>query len=332
MEAKELLNEGLKRQYRVVIPAEELTRRLDARLSEMARTARLPGFRPGKVPVAHLKRLYGRQMMGEIVDEAIRDSVERVLSDNSLRAAYQPQIALEDESGEKVEAVLSGEADLAYTMTFEITPEVEVKDFSGLELTRYRVKVPDSDVDEAVANIAEQFRDYEDKGAGATAAEGDRLTISFVGRIDGEEFEGGTAEDVPLVIGSGQFIPGFEEQLIGARAGEERTVTVTFPEQYGVEKLAGREAEFTVQVKSVEAPVEQAIDDAFAQKIGFENLEALRQRVREQAEGELAQMAHTQLKRDVLDALDEQYDFAVPQRLVDSEFEQIWHTLEHEMK
>lgn len=332
MEATELLNEGLKRQYRVVVPAAELEKRLDAKLAEMAKTVRLPGFRPGKVPVKHLKRLYGRQVMAEILDEAVREGVQRVLSDNNLKAAHQPDVALEEGGNEKVDDILAGKADLTFTMTFEITPEVEVKDFSGIELTRYKVKVPDEDVDEAIARIAEHFKDYEDKPEGAPAEEGDRVVISFVGRIDGEPFEGGSAEDVPLVLGSGQFIPGFEEQLIGAKAGEERVIRVTFPEEYGVEKLAGKEAEFTVQVKSVEAPVEQEINDEFAQKIGHADLKALRERVRESAEKELEEMAYTQLKRDVLDALDEMYDFPVPQRLVEHEFEHIWHTLEHEMK
>ncbi len=332
MEATELLNEGLKRQYKVVVPASELESKLDARLAEMARTVRLPGFRPGKVPVKHLKRLYGRQVMAEILDEAVQEAAQKVLADNNLKAAHRPDIALDGESEGKVEEILAGQADLAFTMSFEVTPEVEVKDFSGLELTRYRVKVPDEDVDEAIRNLAEQFKDYEDKPEGATAEEGDRVVISFVGRIDGEEFEGGSAEDVPLVLGSGQFIAGFEDQLVGAKAGEERIVKVTFPENYGVERLAGKEAVFTVQVKSVEAPVEQEINDEFAQKIGFENLEQLRARVREQAEAELEQMAYTQLKRDVLDALDAMYDFPVPERLVEHEFEHIWHTLEHEMK
>ncbi len=332
MEAQEILNEGLKRQYKVTVPAAELAGRLDSRLAEMAKNARIPGFRPGKVPVKHLKRLYGKQVMAEVMDEAIRDTVQKVLSDNALKAAYQPDIALADESKEAVEKIINGEADLVYTMTFEVTPEIEVGDLSDIALTRYKVKVPEEDIEEAVKNIAEQFKDYEDRPEGEPAEEGDRVVISFVGRIDGEEFEGGSAEDVPLVLGSGQFIPGFEEQLIGVKAGEERTIEVTFPEQYGVEKLAGKKAEFTVRVKSVEKPVEQEIDDAFAQKIGFENLEQLKQRVREQVEAEFEQTAYTELKRAVLDALDARYDFPVPQRLVDSEFEQIWHTLEHEMK
>ncbi len=332
MEAQEILNEGLKRQYKVTVPAAELASRLDTRLAEMAKNARLPGFRPGKVPVKHLKRLYGKQVMAEIMDEAIRDTVQKVLSDNALKAAYQPDVALADESKEAVEKIINGEADLVYTMTFEVTPQIEVGDFSDIPLTRYKVKVPEEDIEEAVREIAEQFKDYEDRPEGEAAQEGDRIVISFIGRIDGEEFEGGSAEDVPLVLGSGQFIKGFEEQLIGVKAGEERTIEVTFPEQYGVEKLAGKKAEFTVQVKSVEKPIEQEINDEFAQKIGFENLEQLKQRVREQVEAEFEQTAYTELKRAVLDALDERYDFPVPQRLVESEFEQIWHTLEHEMK
>ncbi len=333
MEVTELKNEGLERQYKVVVPVGELEARLNARLGEMAKNARIPGFRPGKVPVSHLRKLYGQQVMAEVIDEAVKETMEKVLSEKDERPAYQPDVVLEGQDDqEKVNELIAGKADLSYTMTYEITPRVEVKDLSSIELTRYKVKVSDEDIDEAVKSIAQQFKDYEDKPEGAKAEKGDRVVISFVGRVDGEEFEGGSAEDVPLELGSGQFIPGFEDQLVGAKAGDEVLVKVTFPEEYGVEKLAGKDAEFTVQVKSVEAPVETEIDDEFARKLGMKDLAELRDRVREQAEAEMDKLAYTQLKRDVLDALDEQYDFELPQKLVDSEFNQIWHTLEHQMK
>ncbi len=331
MDITEVKNEGLKRQLKVVVPAADLESRLSTRLADMAKNARIPGFRPGKVPVAHLRKLYGQQVMAEVLEEAVKDGVNKALMERGERPAYQPEIDLEGDQ-EAVNDIINGKADLAFTMTYEITPKVEVKDISGIELTRFKVKVPDEDIDEAVKSISDQFKDYEDKPEGAPAEKGDRVVISFVGRVDGEKFEGGSAEDVPLEIGSGQFIPGFEDQLIGAKAGEERIVKVTFPAEYGVEALAGKDAEFTVQVKSVETGIEPEINDAFAEKIGLKDLAELRDRVRAQAQAEMDNLSALQLKRDVLDALDAQYDFELPERLVDSEFEQIWHTLEHQMK
>ncbi|HFB99154.1 MAG TPA: trigger factor, partial [Bryobacterales bacterium] len=331
MDATEVKNEGLERKIKVTVPAADLEEKLTARLADMAKNARIPGFRPGKVPVAHLRKLYGQQAMAEILDEAVKDGMNRVLMERDERPAYQPEIDLEGDQ-EAVNEVISGKADLVFTMAYEVTPKVEVKDLSSIELTRFKVAVPDEDIDEAVKSIAVQFKDYEDKPEGAKAEKGDRVVISFVGRVDGEEFEGGSAEDTPLELGSGQFIPGFEDQLIGAKAGEERIVKVTFPEEYGVEALAGKDAEFTVTVKSVESGVEPEINDAFAQKLGMKDLEELRGKVREQAQAEMDNLSALQLKRDVLDALDAQYDFELPEKLVDSEFEQIWHTLEHQMK
>ena len=332
MDIQELKNEGLKRELRVVVPAAELEQQLENRLQELAKTVRLPGFRPGKVPVSHLRRMYGRQVKAEVVEEALRSSMDEALQKLGARAAYQPQVEVEGgEEGAK--KVIEENADLAYVMKFEVLPEVELpEDFSDIELTRYVVKVPDEDIDEAVARIAEQFRDFEDREEGAPAEEGDRLIIDFVGRIDGEEFEGGSATDVPLQLGSGQFIPGFEDQLIGAKAGEERVVKVTFPQDYPKQELAGKEAEFTVTVKQVQAPVEQKIDDALAQKLGFENLDALKEKVREQLAAEYEQSAQAQLKQDVLDILDERFSFEVPERLVETEFEQVWHALKHQME
>ncbi len=332
MDITELKNEGLARELRVVVPAAELAEKADAKLAELQKDIQLPGFRKGKVPISHLRRLYGKQAKAEAVEQALKDAVQQALAERDERAAYEPEVELEggEDAGRKI---IEEDADLVFVMKYEIMPEVEApEDFSDIEVTRYKVKIADEAVDEAVEKIAAQFRQYEEKSEGAAAEKGDRLIISFVGRIDGEEFEGGSAENVPLELGSGRFIPGFEDQLIGVKAGEERVIKVTFPKDYGVEKLAGKEAEFTVKVEKVEAPAEQEIDDEFAGKLGFESLDALREKVREQLAAEYEEAARAHLKQEVLDKLDERFDFAVPQRLVDAEFEHIWRTATEQMK
>ena len=332
MNVEVVKNEGLARELRVVVPAAEINEKLEKKLAELAKTVRLPGFRPGKVPVSHLRRMYGKQVKAEIVEEALRESMRQALEQAGAQAAYEPEVEI-DGGEEGAKQVIEGDADLAYVMKFEVLPEFEApEDFSDIAVTRYKVQVPEKDLEEALENVAKQFREFEDKGEDAKAEKGDRLIVSFVGRIDGEEFEGGSAQNVPVELGSGQFIPGFEDQLIGAKAGEERTVKVTFPEDYGVEKLAGKEAEFTVTVQAVQAPKEQAIDDEFAKKLGFENLEALRERVREQLAAEYERTAEAHAKQQVLDALDEKFDFPVPEKLVEREFEQIWHAVQHELQ
>ena len=332
MNVEEVKNEGLARELRVTVPAAEIGEKVERKLAELAKTVRLPGFRPGKVPVAHLRRMYGKQVKAEVVEETLRESMQRALEKADLVAAYEPEVEI-DGGEEGAKKVIESDADLAYVMKFEVMPEFDVpEDFSDIEVTRYKVQVPEKDLEDALENVARQFREFEDKGEDAEAEKGDRLLISFVGRIDGEEFEGGSAQNVPLELGSGQFIPGFEDQLIGAKAGEERIVKVTFPEDYGVEKLAGREAEFTVTVEAVQAAKEQAIDDEFAKKLGMESLETLRERVREQLAAEYERTAEAQVKQEVLDALDGKFDFPVPEKLVDYEFEQIWHTVQQQMK
>ncbi len=332
MDIQEVKNEGLARELRVVVPAAEIAEKLEAKLAEMAKTVNLPGFRPGKVPVQHLRRMYGKQIKAEVVENALRESMEQALQKSGERPAYQPDV--EVEGGEEgARQVVEGDADLAYLLKFEVLPEVELPDdLADMELVRYRVKISDETLQKALDDVARQFREFEDKGEDAVAEKGDRLVISFVGRIDGEEFEGGSAEDIPLELGSGRFIPGFEEQLEGAKAGEERVVKVTFPEDYPKQELAGREAEFTVTVKEVQAPKDAEIDDEFAKRLGFDDVEALKEKVREQLAGEYEQAAEADLRQKVLDLLDEKFDFEVPQRLVDAEFEQIWHALQHEMQ
>ena len=330
MQVTETLNEGLKRELKVVIPATDLESRMNERLEELKATAHIKGFRPGKVPMGHLKKMYGKQAMAEVVQKSIESSTTEALNEKSLKPAYQPEVVLPKDETE-VQAVMDGKADLAFTMNFEVVPDIEVKDFKNLKVEKLVVEVTDEHVNEALENIAGQYKDYEDKGD-KKAEDGDRVTISFVGKIDGEAFDGGSAEDVPLELGSGSFIPGFEEQLVGAKAGDEKVVKVTFPAEYGVDTLAGKDAEFDVKVSKVEAAKANEINDAFAEKLGLESADKLKEMVKERIADEFAQMTNAKLKRDMLDALDAEYKMELPQKLVDQEFDAIWAALEREMQ
>ena len=331
MEVTETLNEGLKRELKVVVPATTLEQNLADKLAEFARTANIPGFRPGKVPVAHLKKVHGKSVMAEVIQAAIETSTAQALEERKLKPAYQPEIGLTEDQSE-INDIIDGKADLEYTLTFEIVPDIEVKDFSGLKIEKHVVEVADSDVDEALKNLGEQYKDFDAEDKGGKAENGDQVTISFVGRVDGEEFEGGSAEDVPLVLGSNSFIPGFEEQLVGKAKGDETIVKVSFPDDYQVEKLAGKPAEFTVTVSQVAAPKDVPMDDEFAKNLGLESLEKLREAISDRIAEEYGEMTSAKLKRDVLDFLDNEYKFDLPGKLVDGEFEQIWQTLEQQMK
>ena len=269
MQVTETLSSGLKREFKVVATAAELGKELESKLHEMAGRANIKGFRPGKVPVPHLKRMYGKALMAEVVQKTIDDQSKQVLAERNLKPAYQPEVTLPEEEKE-VNAIMAGESDFAFSLAFEIIPTFELKDVSGVELTRHVVEIADAQVDEALTRLTAQYKAWEPKDG--KAAKGDKVTIGFVGKVDGKVFDGGTAEDVPLELGSGQFIPGFEDQLIGAKAGDELVVKVTFPATYGVKELAGKPAEFAVKVASVEAPAEGKVDDEFAKKMGFEDL------------------------------------------------------------
>lgn len=331
MQVTETLSTGLKREFKVVVGADELGSALDKRLTEMASTANIKGFRPGKVPVPHLKRVYGKSVMAEIVQKQIDDASKKVLEERKLKPAYQPEVKLPEDKDE-VEKIFEGKGDLAYTMALEVIPDFELQDVSGVALERHIANVEDIHVDETLSRIAAQAKGWQPREEGAAAESGDRVTIDFVGKIDGNAFEGGTAQDVPLELGSGQFIPGFEEQLAGVKAGDERLVNVTFPETYNVATLAGKPAEFEVKIKSVEAPKEMVIDDEFAKQVGMESLDKFREDVRNRLGQELGQMTSMKLKRDVLDALDKLYTFELPEKLVEGEFNSIWSALETEMK
>ncbi len=327
MQIVEKSGEGLSRVYGVTVPAADLAERLEARITEITPQLNIKGFRPGKVPPAHVRRVHGKALMAEVVEQTISETTQKVLEDNKLRPAGEPDLKPEGDLGEVVE----GKADLAFEISLEIMPEFDPVDPATLELSRPVYKPGDDEVDEALAELAKQQRSFEPRtGKTVKAKDGDQVTIDFVGKIDGEAFEGGSAEDADLVLGSGQFIPGFEEQLVGAKPDSDVVVKVTFPEDYQAAHLAGKEAEFEVKVKAVSAPVETTVDDAFAEKLGIENLDKLKELLRTNIEQQYSGASRFKLKRALLDALDSQHDFPLPPRMVEAEFAAIWSQVQQD--
>jgi trigger factor len=320
----------LKRQLRVVIGAGEIGKRFNDRLDEIKGSVQLKGFRKGKVPESHLKRLYGRSMMVETLQEIVDESSRKALTDRKERPAVQPKIELPKDDGE-IERVLSGQTDLSFDMSFEVLPQIAMADLTRLELKRLTANVEDAAIDEALSRLAERNTSYEAED-GRAAIDGDRVTIDFVGKIDGEPFENGSGQDVPIVLGQNQFIPGFEPGLLGAKAGEERVVDVAFPDTYPVEKLKGKPASFDVKVKEVARPSRPAMDDEFAKSLGAENLANLRELVAAQIKREYDQVSRSKLKRELLDALDKTHAFELPPSLVDAEFEGIWQQVTRQLQ
>lgn len=323
MQIKETENEGLKRAYTVSIPAKEIDERVNSEVKKIAPQVKMPGFRPGKVPANLVRKMHGEQLHAQTVNDLIRESVDKVMSENKLRPAMQPKIELGEGYEEGKDAKLS--------VDLEVLPDVEAPEVEGLELERLTVPVSDEQVDEALQRIADQNKSYKDAAKTKKAGDGDQLIIDFVGRVDGEEFEGGKAENTPLVIGSGQFIPGFEDQLTGAKTGDEKTIEVTFPENYQAAHLAGKKAEFDVKVQQVKVPTETKADDEFAKNLGLDSLDKLKELLRGQLEQETNGLTRTQMKRQLLDKLAAGHDFPVPHGMVDAEFEQIWAQLEQEV-
>jgi trigger factor len=329
MQVTETTNSGLMRGFQITIAAADLSAKANAKLKDMAGKAQIKGFRPGKVPVDHLKRMYGKSVMAEVVQETVDEQARVVFSDRNLKPAYQPEVKLPEAEGE-VNAVIEGKGDLSFSVEAEVIPTFELQDASGLTLTKHVVEASDAHIDEAVQRLASQYKSWETKDGASTS--GDRVTISFVGSIDGVEFDGGKGEDIPLELGSNQFIPGFEEQLVGKKTGDDVTVSVSFPENYGAANLAGKAAVFATKVTGVEGPKVSAIDEDFAKKVGFEDVAKLRDMVKSGLEREFGRMTSMKMKRDVLDALDKQYSFELPTKLVDAEFNGIWNALQNEMK
>lgn len=331
MQVTETLNEGLKRKLAMTIPAQDLVSRLDAKLDDLKDKVALKGFRPGKVPVTHLKRVFGRSAMSEVMQDAINESVTSTLEQRSERAAVQPTVDLPEDQG-TINQVLEGQADLNFDVSYEILPKFELMDFKGVKLERPVVEVTDENVEAEVKRFYLNNRGYEDKGEDQPIAEGDQVGLSFDGKIDGEPFEGGQSDHAHVIVGSGEFIPGFEEQLVGLKKGDTKEVSVTFPENYVNEELSGKAAIFTVTILHVGAPVAGELDDEFAKRFGLDNLGALREAIRTQMNQALAGMARQHMKRQVLDALDEGHKFDVPEQLVEAEFEAIWQRVMHEIE
>ena len=303
MQVTETSSAGLKREYRVIVPATDLEAKVNERLDDLKGRVQLRGFRPGKVPVAHLKRLYGKSAMAEVIEATVREANSKIVTDNGYRLAVEPKVVLPTEEG-AVEGVIEGKADLSYTVEMEIVPAIALADFKSIKLTRLTSEVGDEEIDKALRTIADQNR----------------------------PFEGGTGEDVPLVMGAGQFIPGFEENLAGLKPGENKTFDVKFPDDYRATHLAGKNATFAVTVKAVEAQGSVTIDDEFAKTLGVESLAKLKDAVKDRIAREHTLAARQKLKRGLLDQLDERHKFEPPPSLVEQEFANVWSQVENDLK
>ncbi|MCY1707659.1 trigger factor [Pannonibacter sp. SL95] len=329
MQVTETLSEGLKRELKIVIPATELASKLDSYLDELKDKVRINGFRPGKVPAAHMKRMYGRQAMAEIVSKTIQESSLKAIEDRSERPALQPDIDLADD---EAEAIIEGSADLAFKVIYDLLPTFDIVDFSSIELEREIVEISEAGVMEQVEAIAANNRPFVSKGDGAVAENGDRVTMSYLGKLDGVPFDGGADDNGQLVLGSNQFIPGFEEAVVGMKQGEEKVISVTFPADYPAEHLAGKEVTFDIVLKDVAAPGEVSVDDEFAKSLGLESLDSLKDIIRGQIESQFGAMTRQRVKRQLLDKLDAVYTFDLPSKLLDTEFQNIWNQVENDMK
>ncbi|MBS0281954.1 MAG: trigger factor [Proteobacteria bacterium] len=328
MQITQTVSEDLRRQFTVTIAASELDAKVTKRLEEMKPRVNLKGFRPGKAPVSFLKKQFGKSVMGEVVEQAVNEGSQKAIADNQLKPALQPRV----EPVGDVQQVVDGKADLQFTVTVDLMPDFETTDVSKLAVERLTSDVTDADVDEALDRLAKQTRGYAAKPEGEAAAKDDVATIDFLGSVDGVPFDGGKGENFNLTLGSGQFIPGFEDQLIGAKAGESRDVNVTFPAEYHAPDLAGKDAVFAVTVKEIKTPEEAKIDDELATKMGLENLATLKDRVRDQVKADFTAASRLHLKRRILDALDSAHDFPLPPAMVEAEFESIWAQVEAELK
>ncbi|XSC46567.1 trigger factor [Bradyrhizobium sp. RDT10] len=331
MQVTETLAEGLKHEFKVSVPASDLDAKADAKLVDLKDKVKLNGFRPGKVPVSHLKKVYGRSVMAETIDQTIRDTNTQIFTDRGFRLATEPKITMPTEQKE-VEELLAGKTDLTYTVAIEVVPSIQLADFKTFSVEKPVVEVTDAEVDEAIKRIADQNRPYAAKAEGAKAETGDRVTISFKGSINGELFDGGTGEGIQVVIGTGQFIPGFEEQLVGIGAGETRTLKVSFPKNYASEKLAGQPAEFETTATLIEAPGDTKIDDEFAKTLGLESLDKLKEAARERLVAEFAGATRQRVKRALLDRLDDSHKFEAPPSLIEEEFNLMWNSIKAEME
>jgi trigger factor len=331
MQVTETLSDGLKREFQVSVPAADLEARVVDRLAELKDRVQLRGFRPGKVPVTHLRKVYGRAVMAEAIEAIIRELNAKIVEERGFKLAMEPKVTIPDEAA-NVERVIGGKSDLAYTLSLEVLPKIELGDFKTIKLDRLTAEVTEPEISDALDKIAEQNKPYAAKGEGGKVEKGDRVVIDFTGRIDGAPFEGGSGGDVGVNVGSGTFIPGFEDQLIGMAAGETRPVTVTFPANYPNDALAGKQAEFDVTAKSVEAPGTVVVDDTLAKSLGLDSLDKLKALVKERIAREHAGMSRQKVKRQLLDQLDAMHKFTPPPTLVEDEFTNVWNAILTDLK
>lgn len=330
MQVTQTLAEGLKRQFKVVIAAADLGSRFESELETLRERVNLNGFRPGKVPVAHLRRVYGKSVMADVVQNAVNDANKKIVEEHDIRLASEPKINFTEDQA-VIEQVLAGKADLDFSVDVEVLPKIEIGDHSGIEIIREVAEISQEDIDSSIQRMAAANRPYSPRGAKDKAQDGDKLTIDFVGTIDGVAFEGGTAEGVDLILGSGQFIPGFEEQLIGTKKGDQKVVKTMFPEMYQARELAGKSAEFAVTVQEVQAPGDQVIDDELAKKFGLDDVEKLREAVRASIQEEMTEQTRQKMKRQLLDGLDKIYTFDLPSTMLEEEFSTVWRQLTADM-
>ena len=323
MQVTETLSEGLKRGYAFTVPAAELAEKMDAKIDAVRADFQMKGFRKGKAPKALLKKMFGKNLMGEVMQEAVDGAMRQHFTDTGHMPSQQPEVEIKNDDFDEGD-------DLQLEVKYERLPDIPETDLSAIKLERLVVEAGDAEIDEALGKLAEQTPTFKSRKKGAKAKDGDQVTFDFVGRVDGEAFEGGSAEDYPLVLGSGQFIPGFEEQLVGVKAEEEKEVEVTFPENYGAEALAGKAAVFSCTVKDVAEPVSAEIDEELAKKYGLDDLDALKGQMKERLESEFSDASRQVVKRRLLDALDAAVAFDLPEGLVETEAKQIAHQLWHE--
>ncbi|WP_299636052.1 trigger factor [uncultured Ruegeria sp.] len=323
MQVTETLNEGLKRGYNIVVSAAELDEKVNEKLTEAQPEIEMKGFRKGKVPMVLLKKQFGQRLLGEAMQETIDGAMNKHFEDSGDRPALQPEVKMTNEDWKEGD-------DVEVAMSYEALPAIPEVDLKSVKLEKLIVKADDAGVEEALNNLAETAQDFKARRKGSKAKDGDQIVFDFVGKVDGDEFEGGSAEDYPLVLGSNSFIPGFEEQLVGVKAEEVKDVNVTFPEEYGAEHLAGKDAVFTCTIKEVKEPVAAEVNDELAKKFGAEDLEALKGQIVERLEAEYAGASRAVMKRALLDALDEKVSFDLPPSLVETEAKQIAHQLWHE--
>jgi trigger factor len=323
MQIVETTNEGLKRAYSLTIPAKDIEARIDTEVKKIAPQVKMPGFRPGKVPANLIRKMHGEALHNDALNAALLESVNGLIKEKALRPALQPRIDVAEGYAPGKDAELS--------VSLEVLPDITAPSVDGLKLERLTVPVTDKELNEALGKFAANQKSWKDAAKTKKSTDGDQLIIDFVGSIDGVEFDGGKAENTPLVLGSGQFIPGFEEQLLGVKAGDAKTITVTFPADYQAAHLAGKDAQFAITVQAVKVEAETKIDDDFAKSLGLDSLDKLKELLKIQLEQETAGLTRTQMKRQLLDTLAAGHDFAVPPTMVEAEFDQIWQQLQAEV-